>query len=271
MRHPDLKSLIWGRHLLHLLGVFGVDPHGPEPAPRVAQPMPFWFRRVAALLTLLGMFGAIRLVDGFIRAAGQAATVEPGQPTDFDPSAMDPAAWSRWTSRLGVQTAVVLPADPAEAGRLGGGDSLVATPAVAVPAVARSGRETARGAREHRFQLIQVTAYTSRVAETDSTPTVTASNTTPAAGTIALSRDLLRTFTPNAPFGFGDKVLIPGVGIFDVRDTMHPRWTRKADIWVSTREQARAWGRRTVFITRVNRDAPTIAHRVARLVGHGDR
>ena len=85
-----------------------------------------------------------------------------------------------------------------------------------------------------RFQSIEVTAYTSCRSETDSTPDLTASNTTPKPGTIALSRDLLRTFTPGAPFDFGDKLLIPGVGVFEAHDTMHPRWKGKADIWFTS-------------------------------------
>jgi 3D (Asp-Asp-Asp) domain-containing protein len=44
---------------------------------------------------------------------------------------------------------------------------------------------------------------------------------------------------------------------------MHPRWKRKADIWVASGAEARTWGRRTVFVTKVGRDAPTIAHRAS--------
>ena len=111
-----------------------------------------------------------------------------------------------------------------------------------------------------RFQSIEVTAYTSCPSETDSSPARTASNTIPKPGTIALSRDLLRTFTPGAPFDFGDKLLIPGVGVFEAHDTMHPRWKGKADIWFTTQKKARAWGHRTVFVTEVGDNIPTRAN-----------
>lgn len=113
----------------------------------------------------------------------------------------------------------------------------------------------------HRFIRVHATGYTSCVTETDSTPHLTASNTLTAPGTIALSRDLLRTFTPGAPFDFGDKVLIPGVGVFEVWDTMNARWQTRADIWFESKESARRWGRREVFLTRVDEDAPTLAYR----------
>jgi len=269
MRHPELKTLLWGKHLLGLLGVCGAGLLHVEPTPRVAQPMPLWFRRVVAVMTLVGLIGAIRFFDAAMRAASQVAAVAAGEVPELDSSALGTAdhTWKASRFGLGLETAVVLPAArDADTLRFRGVPETAGV--VPEPALRRTGRpaqrkETAREAREHRFQLIQVTAYTSASAETDSTPSVTASNTTPAAGTIALSRDLLRTFTPNAPFDFGDKVLIPGVGVFEASDTMHERWTRKADIWFSSLAAARAWGRRTVFITRVDRNAPTIARRVS--------
>ncbi|MFB3910202.1 MAG: 3D domain-containing protein [Candidatus Eisenbacteria bacterium] len=110
----------------------------------------------------------------------------------------------------------------------------------------------------HRFLAVEVTGYTSREVETDETPSVTASSRPPRPGTIALSRDLLRTFTPGAPFDFGDRVLIPGMGIYRVDDTMHPRWTRKADIWFSDVATALRWGRREIYLTRVEADEPLL-------------
>ncbi len=113
------------------------------------------------------------------------------------------------------------------------------------------------------FQQVVVTAYTSSSAETDSTPELTASMTRVGPGCLALSRDLLRTFTPDAPFDFGDGVVIPGVGVFIVQDTMHPRWTNRADIWFADASHAAAWGRRQTLIARlpapVDESSPSLA------------
>jgi 3D (Asp-Asp-Asp) domain-containing protein len=107
-----------------------------------------------------------------------------------------------------------------------------------------------------RFVRVDVTGYCSRVEETDADPLITAMCTVTGSGVIALSRDLLRTFTPGAPFDFGDKVLLPGAGIFTIEDTMHPRWQRRADIWFPTVDEAYAWGRRVGFLTRVDGSTP---------------
>jgi 3D (Asp-Asp-Asp) domain-containing protein len=109
---------------------------------------------------------------------------------------------------------------------------------------------------EARFIRVDITGYCSRVEETDADPFVTAICTITGTGVIALSRDLLRTFTPGAPFDFGDKVLLPGVGVFSVEDTMHPRWVRRADIWFASLGQAHAWGRRVGFLSRVDGHTP---------------
>lgn len=101
------------------------------------------------------------------------------------------------------------------------------------------------------FHPVIVTGYSSTVAQTDSTPNLTASMTLVGPGCLALSRDLLRTFTPDAPFDFGDGAVIPGVGLFIVQDTMHPRWTNRADIWFEDSCQAVTWGRRQVLIARL--------------------
>jgi 3D (Asp-Asp-Asp) domain-containing protein len=93
------------------------------------------------------------------------------------------------------------------------------------------------------FQIpVTVTAYSSTADQTDSTPFVTASNTRVRRGIVALSRDLLREFTPGAPFGYGDRVELEGVGSFVVEDTMHPRFRQRVDIWFPHRVQARRWG-----------------------------
>jgi 3D (Asp-Asp-Asp) domain-containing protein len=101
------------------------------------------------------------------------------------------------------------------------------------------------------FRSVVVTGYTSSPHETDSTPFLTASMTRVRSGCLALSRDLLRSFTPGAPFDFGDWVVIPGVGLFIVEDTMNERWTNRADIWFADRREALRWGRRVAWIAPV--------------------
>ena len=95
---------------------------------------------------------------------------------------------------------------------------------------------------------VVATGYSSSVIETDSTPWITASNTKPRRGVVALSRDLLKRYTPDAPFQFGDVVHITGFGNFVVEDSMHWRWGKRLDIWFPTREDAFAFGKRNVVI-----------------------
>ncbi|MDH4037448.1 MAG: 3D domain-containing protein [Candidatus Krumholzibacteria bacterium] len=104
-----------------------------------------------------------------------------------------------------------------------------------------SGREVA--------VTVTVTGYTSRPEETDDTPFITAANTQTRPGVIALSRDLLRRYTPDAPFTFGDVIHISGVGDFVVEDSMNSRWRKRADIWFESLSQARSFGRRTLVVT----------------------
>lgn len=95
---------------------------------------------------------------------------------------------------------------------------------------------------------VEVTAYTSSVAETDSTPNVTASGTVPGPGTLAVSRDLLGRFP------YGSDVVFVSVGgencggwvpeaPMRVADTMNARLKNHMDIWLETPEEARNWGR----------------------------
>lgn len=102
---------------------------------------------------------------------------------------------------------------------------------------------------------VTVTGYSSTSDQTDTTPFVTASNTRVRTGVIALSRDLLREFTPGAPFGYGDQVELEGVGVFTVEDTMNPRFAKRVDIWFSSRAAARLWGRRSVVISKLSPEA----------------
>lgn len=102
---------------------------------------------------------------------------------------------------------------------------------------------------------VTITAYSSTRDQTDSTPFITASNTQVRPGIVALSRDLLREFTPGAPFSFGDRVEIVGVGTFTVEDTMNSRYTKRVDIWFSSRHAARRWGRQTGSLAKLSIEA----------------
>jgi 3D (Asp-Asp-Asp) domain-containing protein len=105
--------------------------------------------------------------------------------------------------------------------------------------------------RELHIKVV-ATGYSSSPFETDTTPFITASNTTTRPGIIALSRDLLKPYTPDAPFAFGDRVWLDGFGEFIVEDSMHHRWERSADIWFPSRNQALHFGRRELYLSRIN-------------------
>lgn len=108
--------------------------------------------------------------------------------------------------------------------------------------------------------VVTITGYSSCPSQTDNTPGITATNTRARAGVIALSQDLLREFTPGAPFSFHDRVEIPGLGQFMVEDTMHRRWRRRADIWFGSRSEAMRWGRRSRTIYRVGKSDDSVAY-----------
>ena len=85
---------------------------------------------------------------------------------------------------------------------------------------------------------VTVTTYNPTRAQCDSTPNITADGTkiNPKKATqyryVALSRDLLDRW--GGPFDYGDYVVIEGTGswdgIYQVRDTMNPKWTNRVDI-----------------------------------------
>jgi 3D (Asp-Asp-Asp) domain-containing protein len=86
---------------------------------------------------------------------------------------------------------------------------------------------------------VTLTAYSSTEDQCDDTPHITASNKPVRNGIIAVSRDLEEEWG----LTFGQRVLIPGHGIFEVQDRMNRRWERKVDIWHNDREAARLFGR----------------------------
>ncbi len=127
-----------------------------------------------------------------------------------------------------------------------------------VPAFSLQGPppEAAPTGPRHLFRIpVTVTGYSSTADQTDDTPFTTAANTRVRSGVIALSRDLLREFTPGAPFAFGDLLEIEGVGVFRVEDTMALRFRHRADIWFSTRTAAQRWGCQRLQLAKLTREA----------------
>ena len=57
-------------------------------------------------------------------------------------------------------------------------------------------------------------------------------------GVIAVSRDLER----NLNLGFGDRVLLHGMGVFEFQDRMASRWHKKVDVYLTTQQKARHFG-----------------------------
>ena len=85
---------------------------------------------------------------------------------------------------------------------------------------------------------VTVTTYNPTRAQCDDTPNITADGTrfhTWKASSyryVALSRDLLSRW--GGPFNYGDYIVIEGTGdrdgVYQVRDTMNPKWTNRVDI-----------------------------------------
>ncbi len=96
---------------------------------------------------------------------------------------------------------------------------------------------------------VVVTGYSSTVDQTDETPFLTASMTQVRPGVIALSRDLIQRYNPNAPFRYGDRIHVEGFGEFVVEDTMNRRYKKRADIWFATTDEAMHWGAKKLEIT----------------------
>ncbi len=81
---------------------------------------------------------------------------------------------------------------------------------------------------------ISMTAYNSEVGQTDDSPFTTADGTTVRDGILAAN------FLP-----FGTKVRIPslfGDRVFEVHDRMNPRYNLRADVWMSSKADARQFG-----------------------------
>lgn len=89
---------------------------------------------------------------------------------------------------------------------------------------------------------VDVTMYQPVYPQTDKTPDITADGTRIRISKaseykfVALSRNLLKRW--GGPFNYGDFILIKGAsgkdGVYQVRDTMNPKWVNMVDILEST-------------------------------------
>ena len=92
---------------------------------------------------------------------------------------------------------------------------------------------------------VDVTMYQPVYPQTDKTPDITADGTKIRISKaseykfVALSRNLLKRW--GGPFDYGDFILIKGTktkdGVYQVRDTMNPKWVNVVDILESTHVQ----------------------------------
>lgn len=111
---------------------------------------------------------------------------------------------------------------------------------------------------------VTITAYSSTVGQCDSTPYLTASDHSVHVGIIAVSDDLVEEMG----LRFGQRVLIPGHGLFEVQDRMNSRWKRRVDIWQEDHEVARRFGSRKGTLIWVQNPEN---HRTAQLPGSANQ
>jgi 3D (Asp-Asp-Asp) domain-containing protein len=90
----------------------------------------------------------------------------------------------------------------------------------------------------HKWINVKLTAYRPIKGQTDSTPDFTAINTPAVMGICAVSQDLLS----GGKLHYGDVILIPGLGVYLVMDTMNARHRQSVDILVYTRHQEKIIG-----------------------------
>ena len=88
------------------------------------------------------------------------------------------------------------------------------------------------------------TAYNAVPGQTDSSPHIMASNNTSYIGALAVSRDLINEYG----LKFGDIIIIKGMGMFIVQDTMNARYTKRIDILFPTVRAAKRFGQQKVEI-----------------------
>lgn len=87
-------------------------------------------------------------------------------------------------------------------------------------------------------ETVKVTAYNAVESQTDSTPTITASNIEVRDGICAVSRDIEEKFC----LEFGDLIVIEGIGIFEFQDRTHKRKKNQVDIYMEHHKDAIEFG-----------------------------
>ena len=108
-----------------------------------------------------------------------------------------------------------------------------------------------------KVMVLEATAYTSSVRETDSTPFITSIGMRTQLGVLAVSRDLLKILPYGTKVRLKDLGTVQGRGrgqfnylfegrVFVVADVMHSRWREKVDVWLPDRSTALRFGRRLV-------------------------
>ena len=95
---------------------------------------------------------------------------------------------------------------------------------------------------------VEVTAYTASPDETNGEPWLTADMTPSRIGLLAVSRDLL----DDVGLTYGQLVILEGLGVFKVRDTMNKRFSRRVDILMAHKKAARLFGKHTTNLIWVN-------------------
>ncbi|WP_018460856.1 3D domain-containing protein [Thermus oshimai] len=114
-------------------------------------------------------------------------------------------------------------------------------------------------AQAPKAMVLEATAYTSSVRETDATPFVTATGMRTRLGVLAVSRDLLKVLPFGTQVRLRDLGTVYGRGkgqfdplfrglVFVVADVMHPRMREKVDVWLPDRATALRFGRRLVHL-----------------------
>jgi len=98
------------------------------------------------------------------------------------------------------------------------------------------------------MSVVTVTAYHPGVTAPGSPQGITASGQRVAEGMLAVSRDVERTLN----LGFGDRVLLHGLGVFEFQDRMHSRCKKKVDVFMKTKKKAVKFGvRRYVVLVKM--------------------
>jgi 3D (Asp-Asp-Asp) domain-containing protein len=96
------------------------------------------------------------------------------------------------------------------------------------------------------MSIVTVTAYHN--CPGSKTPGICASGKRVKQGVIAVSRDLEKDLN----LGFGDQVLLHGLGVFEFQDRMASRWRKKADIFLDCESKAARFGvRRYVVLVKL--------------------